>query len=91
MNTKILCAVYDKKAKIYDGYMIFDSEAQALRAFEQSCVENNVFKSWPDDFSFWRLGYIYKDSGELDYKHDKLAEAKTFVQLHQAKTEDKKA
>lgn len=79
-QTKILCAVYDKKAHIYDGYMIFENQVQAVRAFAKTCEDNEVFKKWPEDFDFYRMAFIFKDTGEVDNKLEKLASALNFVE-----------
>lgn len=62
---KYLYAIKDKKANVFDAYMILDNDAQAVRAFAQACEKNEVFAKWPEDFEIHKLGEIHKDLGVI--------------------------
>lgn len=87
MKKELYC-VHDKKSNTYDGFMLFNNAAEAIRAFQMSCEKNEVFNKWPEDFQFVKVTEVqYDDKGFLNadgYKNEVqiVAEAKDFVKPH---------
>lgn len=79
MNKKEIYCVYDKKSKNYDGFMLFNNMAEAIRAFQMSCEKNEVFNKWPEDFQFVKVAEIEYDQDGFENKVIIVAEAKDFV------------
>lgn len=82
MTKKYLYAVNDIKAKAFDGYMILENDAQAVRAFAQACEKNEVFNKWPEDFQIFRLAEIHTELGVIvpEEKPVFLAAALSFIE-----------
>lgn len=83
---KILCCVYDKKSKTYDGFMLFDNSAQAVRAFRMTCEKNEVFKNWPEDFRFVKIAEIDQTKGTITNATEILGEAIHYVEKKNEET-----
>lgn len=78
-KNKILCAVLDKKAKLFESYMTFDYEQAAVRAFQMSCDKNEAFQKWPEDFDFYKIGEIDIETGNMKQEKKFLAAATSFI------------
>lgn len=94
MNKKIICCVHDKKADVFEGFMIYNNASEAVRSFEMTCNQNDTFKKWPEDFQFVLVGMINFENGEINAQNEitkkgqildvfknnvVLAEAKDFI------------
>lgn len=81
MTKKYLYAVKDKKANNFDGYMILENDAQAVRGFAQACEQNQVFKKWPEDFELYKLAEIHTETATILVEENPifLAAAMSFV------------
>lgn len=82
MDKKLLCAIYDKKAETYDGYSVFPTLADALRAFQLTIEKHPVYSKWPEDYAFIHLADIFAQGEKIDIKTDKvytIAEAKDYI------------
>lgn len=95
MSKKELYCVHDKKSNTYDGFMLFNNSAEAIRAFQMSCEKNEVFRKWPEDFQFVKILEIkYNESGFLTDGHKNetvvIAEAKDFIKPAEQQPVEKK-
>lgn len=89
----IICAVYDKKAKVLQDPLLFHNEAEAVRVFAQACEKNQTFNKWPEDFQILKLAEIRKDGWEIIANDDTkavLAEATYFVNKEEKKKNEKR-
>jgi len=60
---KVFC-IYDAKTKIFDRPIHFKTTPQALRAFQNTCKEEeSALAKNPEDFSFFELGSYNPSSG----------------------------
>ncbi len=60
-------AVYDNKAERYYSPMLFRSDLEALRVFND-CIEdpNHQFGKNPEDYSIWKIALWDEETGEID-------------------------
>lgn len=83
-SIKVIYCVHDTKSNSLDGFMMFDNDAQALRAFATTCEQNEVFKKWPEDFEFVKLGDI-NELGKIDQIDNRtVAKAINYVRTEKA-------
>lgn len=61
-----ICAIYDSKAEAWLNPMVFQSNGQALRSFEDA-VKNTEsdFGRHPEDYSLFLLGSFEQRNGEI--------------------------
>lgn len=85
MNRKEIYCVHDKKSNTYDGFMLFNNIAEAVRAFQMSCEKNEVFQKWPEDFQFVKVLAIEYDDEGFKNETQVVAEAKDFVKAKDEK------
>lgn len=98
---KYICCIHDKKADVYEGFMMFDNLSQATRSFQQGCEQVDTFKKWPEDYQLILVAQINYENGEINekgeivkkakflpFKEHKIviAEAKDFVAIENAKS-----
>lgn len=78
-NKKELYCVHDKKSNTYDGFVLYNNAAEAVRSFQMACEKNEVFNKWPEDFQLVKVLEI--EYGEKGFKNEVvvMAEAKDFV------------
>lgn len=76
-----ICAVYDKKAELYDTPFMVRSLADAVRGFQQAAKneQSNIY-NYPEDFKLVHLGTFNNQTGEIKTtKEQTLIEAKSLV------------
>jgi len=101
---KYICCIHDKKADVYEGFMMFDNLSQAVRSFQQGCEQVDTFKKWPEDYEMILVCVIKYENGEIDDKgnvtkkgqflpaeelYTVIAQAKEFVAIANAKRAQK--
>lgn len=89
MTKKELFCIHDKKSKTYDGFMIFNNLAEAIRAFQISCEKNEVFQKWPEDFEFVKvIEFKYDEQGlnSLLKTDIVVAQAKDYIKIPDEET-----
>lgn len=62
--SKLIVAVYDKKAESFNPIYTSKNEAVAVRDFSQGCIdkESNLSK-YPEDYALYKLGTVEEDTG----------------------------
>lgn len=64
----IICAIYDKKAKIYDTPFIMPNAAIATRAFANQCNQDGPIKQFAEDYELHMLGSFENNIVKVTYK-----------------------
>lgn len=73
VDSRVLCAVYDKKAESFGELVTFDSDAAAVRAFGDILADNRTMVGrHPEDYQLVRLGYF-------DHLHGSVSACDSFV------------
>lgn len=76
---KIITAVYDKKQIAFNfGIVAEDSAVQAIRNFEQACLDKrSILNMYPEDFTLYQLGEFETSTGKFKILKEplKLSEA----------------
>lgn len=64
---KIITAVKDKKQKAFNfGIVAEDSNVQAIRNFEQACLDKrSILSMYPEDFALYQLGDFETTTGKI--------------------------
>ena len=60
---KVMYALYDKKASLYDAPFLEVADSTAIRTITDLMMKkpDSVFSTYSDDFSLYKIGY-YQDS-----------------------------
>lgn len=81
---KIITAVKDKKQNAFNfGIVAEDSNIQALRNFEQACLDKrSILSMYPEDFTLYQLGEFETTTGKIKMFKEPgiIANANEFVQ-----------
>lgn len=61
-----LYSVYDSKGKYYDQPRLYRNSADASRAFESACKDqNSSFYKFPKDFILYEIGSFDQNTGTI--------------------------
>jgi len=62
----VLCAVLDAKIDLFEQVFAMRSNAEAIRMFADECKrEGSRFQMHPEDFSLFRVGQFFVQTGQL--------------------------
>lgn len=69
----ILCGVYDKKAKFFNYFAVFNNRAEAVRSFTLACKDkDSMLSKFPDDYDFCFIAEVDERTGLVDFKESSL-------------------
>ena len=77
---KIICSVYDNKAKVWATPFYAHSEVTALRDFAAAAHGNTVIAQFPADYELWKIGGWDDQKGDLlIFEHTYLGRADDLI------------
>jgi len=63
---KVLCSVYDQKARVYSAPFLADTEESAVRDFARAVVDAKLLKDkFPADYELCLVGQFDESEGTL--------------------------
>lgn len=76
-----VCSVYDKAVASYLPPLCFRARGEALRSFVDATKNNEVFRSHPSDYLFYRLGFFDDATGIFENDPELLIDGVTASQV----------
>lgn len=86
MAKKILFAVFDSSADVLTAPMMFRSEQEAVRSFQDGMKKNEHWNQYPGDFSLFQIAYYDDETGIVTQTQDlpkKICSGTHFVEEKQ--------